>query len=70
MTASNKEKAQENLSSANLGYTSGVIAPSTVMEAQTAWLKACFEHIDAQIELQLSRVYLQKALGQLNAPNN
>lgn len=70
MTASNKEKAQENLSSANLGYTSGVIAPSTVMEAQTAWLKACSEHIDAQIELQLSRVYLQKALGQLNAPNN
>ncbi len=66
MTTSNKEKAQENLTCANLGYESGVIAPSTVLEAQTAWLKANSEQIDAQIDAQLCRVYLQKALGQLN----
>lgn len=66
MTAANKEKAQENLSCANLGYESGVIAPSTVLEAQTAWLKACSDHIDAQIDVQLCQVYLQKSLGQLN----
>lgn len=65
ITASNNEKAQENLSCANLGYESGVIAPSTVLEAQTAWLKACSDNIDAQIDVQLCEVYLQKALGQL-----
>lgn len=65
MTASNKDKAQENLSCANLGFESGVVTTSTVMEAQTAWLKASSDHIDAQIDVQLYRVYLQKALGQL-----
>jgi len=35
------------------------------MEAQTAWLKANSENIDAQIDVQLCNVYLQKALGNL-----
>ncbi len=37
------------------------------MAAQTAWLKANSERIDAAIEVQLCDVYLQKVLGRLPA---
>jgi outer membrane protein TolC len=35
------------------------------MEAQTAWLQAQSQKIDAEIEVKLSQVNLQKALGTL-----
>jgi outer membrane protein TolC len=66
MTADNQAKADENLHYATVGYEAGSIALSTLMEAQTAWLKAHTENIDAAIDVQLSRVYLQRALGNLN----
>ncbi|MEA4839902.1 MAG: TolC family protein [Bacteroidales bacterium] len=66
MTAYNKTKAEENLKYATIGFESGTVASSTLMEAQTAWLKANSEDIDAQIDVQLCQVYLQKALGILN----
>ncbi|MCX6308227.1 MAG: TolC family protein [Bacteroidia bacterium] len=66
MTISNKAKAEENLHYATVGFEAGCITTSTLMEAQTAWLKANSEDIDAQIDVQLCRVYLQKALGSLN----
>ena len=59
------EKAEENLRTANLGFSEGVISPSVVMEAQTAWLQAQSQLIDAQIDVKLSHVELQKALGSL-----
>ena len=59
------EKAEENLRTANLGFSEGVISPSVVMEAQTAWLQAQSQLIDAQISVKLSHVELQKALGSL-----
>jgi len=65
MTVSNKEKAEENLKYATVGQESGVIATSALMEAQTAWLKANSEDIDAQIDLQMCKTYLQKAMGNL-----
>jgi len=65
MTLSNKAKAEENLHYANIGFEAGTITTSTLMEAQTAWLKANSENIDAQIDVQLCKVYLQKALGNL-----
>jgi len=65
MTVSNRKKAEENLRYATVGHESGVITTSTVMDAQTAWLKANFDQIDAQIDLQMCKVYLQKALGNL-----
>ena len=34
------ERAEENLRTANLGFSEGVISPTVVMEAQTAWLQA------------------------------
>ncbi len=61
----NLAKADENLRMATLGYKEGVSTSETVMEAQTAWLKAHSEQIDAMIEVQLCQVYLRKALGTL-----
>lgn len=59
------ERANENLRIANLGFSEGVIAPTVVMEAQTAWLQAQSQLIDAQINVKLSQVDLQKSLGTL-----
>jgi outer membrane protein TolC len=36
------------------------------MEAQTAWLQAQSQKIDAEIDVKLSQVDLQKALGTLS----
>jgi len=65
MAQSNIERANENLRTANLGFSEGVITPTTVMEAQTAWLMAQSQKIDAEIDVCLSQVELQKALGTL-----
>ena len=59
------DRAEENLRTANLGFKEGVIAPTVVMEAQTAWLQAQSQLIDAQIAVKLSQVELNKALGTL-----
>ena len=65
MAQSNIQRADENLRMANLGFREGVITPTTVMEAQTAWLQAQSQKIDAEIDVKLSQVDLQKALGTL-----
>ena len=59
------ERAEENLRVANVGFQEGVITPTTVMEAQTAWLQAQSQMIDAEIDVRLAQVDLQKALGTL-----
>lgn len=63
MTKKNLEKADENLRTATLGFKEGMVTTNNVMEAQTAWLKANSEEIDAQIDVQLCNVYLSKVLG-------
>lgn len=65
MAKKNLEKADENLRYATLGFEEGVIAPSNVLEAHTAWLSAQSEKIDAQIDVKLTEIYLQKSLGTL-----
>jgi outer membrane protein TolC len=65
MAQSNIAHAEENLRTANLGFKEGVISSTTVIEAQTAWLQAMSQKIDAEIEVKLSQVELQKALGTL-----
>jgi outer membrane protein TolC len=65
MAQSNIARAEENLRTANLGFSEGVITPATVMEAQTAWLQAESQRIDAEIDVKLSQVELQKSLGTL-----
>jgi len=65
MAMKNIQRADENLRTANLGFHEGVITPTTVMEAQTAWLQAQSQKIDAEIDVKMSQVDLQKALGTL-----
>ena len=64
-TESNLSKADENLRQAQLGYKEGVMTLDNVMAAQTAWLKANSENIDAEIDVQLCNVYLSKVTGTL-----
>ncbi|MDE5941614.1 MAG: TolC family protein [Muribaculaceae bacterium] len=65
-TESNLDKAAENLRTATIGFREGVLTADDVMGAQTAWLKANSENIDAMIDVQLCDVYLSKVLGTLN----
>lgn len=61
----NMAKADENLRYATLGFKEGVIPTSNVLEAQTAWLSAQSNKIDAQIDMKMSEIYLNKSMGLL-----
>jgi outer membrane protein TolC len=63
MARANIKRAEENLRTANLGFKEGVIQVSTVMEAQTAWLQAKTQKIDAQIDVCLGEAAMKKAIG-------
>ena len=60
---SNLSSAEENLRTATIGFNEGVINANTAMAAQTAWLQAHSEYIDAGIELQMLAANLDKAEG-------
>ena len=62
MTRKNMEKAEENLRNAQIGFEEGVLTTDNVLEAQTAWLQAQSEKIDAEIDVRLCEVYLSKAM--------
>lgn len=64
------DKANENLRIAMISFKEGVIPSSDVMEAQTAWLSAQSQLIDAKIEVRLCNLYLSKALGTLQYDTN
>lgn len=66
MTSKNMEKAEENLQNANVGFAEGVLTASNVMEAQTAWLQAKSELLDAKIDARLCDIYLSKAMGRMS----
>ena len=63
------EEADENLRLANEGMKEGVIPLSNVLEAQTAWLKAHSQQVDAEVDLRLANLYLLKSAGILNTPH-
>ena len=58
-----QEQADENLRMANLGMSEGVIPVSNVLQAQTAWLSAHSTLVEAEIDVRLADLYLQRALG-------
>ncbi len=66
MARKNVEKAEENLRCANVGFKEGVLQTTDVMEAQTAWMQAQSQKIDAQVDVKISQVNLKKALGLLD----
>ena len=63
MTKSNLAKAEENLRMAEVGFKEGISTADDVMTAQTAWLKANSERVDAEIDVHMCDVYLSKVLG-------
>lgn len=65
MTNTNLAKADDNLRTATLAFKEGVATTDNVMEAQTAWLKAHSERVDAMIDVHLCDTYLNKVLGTL-----
>ena len=67
-TQHNIEQAEENLRYANEGFTEGVVTSTDLLGAQTAWLSAKSENIDASIDVKLCNLYLAKSLGTLKAP--
>jgi len=67
-TQHNIEQAEENLRYATEGFQEGVITSSDLLGAQTAWLSAKSENIDANIDMKLSNVYLAKSQGTLITP--
>ncbi len=67
-TQHNIEQAEENLRYATDGFEEGVITSTDLLGAQTAWLSAKSENIDANIDSKLCNLYLAKSLGTLKAP--
>ncbi len=67
MAENNLASAEENLRKATVGFEAGVIETNTVLGAQTAWLSAHSEYIDAGIELQMAAATLRKVEGNYNA---
>ena len=61
---SNLENADENLKLADESFNAGVCSSSDLMAAQTAWIKAKSEVLDAQIEIEMSTLYLKQAMGE------
>ena len=57
------DKAEENLRTAQLGFREGVITTSDLLAAQTAWLQAHSNRIDAQIDMKLTRAAYDQSLG-------
>src|SRR5574344_2033937 len=70
MTTNNIEKAQENLKDAKEGFDAGVIPLTDYMGAQTAFVSAKSENIDAKINSIMTKIYLDKSLGNLKVPEN
>ena len=66
MALKNMENAEENLRIANIGFKEGVVESQLVLAAQTAWLKAHSEEIDARIDRIMATVYLRQVTGQLS----
>ena len=65
MTKANMKSAEQNLESAQAGFKEGVLTATDVTAAQTAWLQANSEKIDAEIGIHLCEVYLDKVIGKL-----
>ena len=65
-TQQNIDHAEENLRYASEGFKEGVINSTDLLGAQTAWLSAKSENIDAIIDYKLCNSYLAKSLGTLD----
>lgn len=59
------QSADENLRCANIGFKEGVIPSTDIIAAQAAWMKAHTQKIDAQIDVRMAKVELDRSEGRL-----
>ena len=64
MAKNNLDSAEENLRAATIGFEEGVVESNVALAAQSAWLQAHTECIDAGIELLMTDTNLNRAEGQ------
>lgn len=62
---SNIAAAEENLKLANIAYKEGLISITDLFGAQTAWVSANSDRIDASIDVRLCELYLMRAKGEI-----
>ena len=67
---SNISAAEENLRLAELSYKEGLISVTDLLAAQTAWISANSDKIDAGIDARMCELYLRKAVGISNLKKN
>ena len=67
MAKSNLDSAEENLRAATIGFEEGVVESNMALAAQSAWLQAHTECIDAGIELLMTDTNLNRAEGQYSS---
>ena len=65
MTTEKMSDAEENLRMATVGFNEGMIPSSTLEAAQTSWMQAHSEFIDAKIDVIMANTYLKKSIGKL-----
>ena len=61
---SNIASAEENLKLAEIAYKEGLISITYLLGAQTAWVSANSDRIDASIDVRLCELYLMRAKGE------
>lgn len=61
---SNLSNAEENLKLADESFKAGMAGSTDLMAAQTAWVQAKGDVLDAQIEIEMSKLYLKQAMGE------
>ena len=66
---SNVEAAKENLRLAELSYKEGIITLSDLLAAQTAYISASSEQIDAAIDVRVCELTLLNNMGITNREN-
>ena len=60
MTEMGVKNAEEVLHFATEAFEAGMATASEVLQAQTAWLSASSDHIDANVEAKVCETYFQK----------
>ncbi len=66
MTRDGLESAEENMRTAASGFAAGLIDTNTALAAQTGWLQAQSEYIDAAVALQIAVADLERAEGNVH----
>ena len=66
MTELQVKNADEVLRFAQEAFSAGMATATDLMQAQTAWLSACTDHVDAQIEAQMAEVHYKRYTNSLH----